>query len=122
VSESEYLEIMIMAKDSMGFHAMNYIGVMFAYVVAAYLVGKKLSHFQFVALTFLYALFTPFPCFAAYESMTLYQEVSMEYYAKYRADEAVSVNLLNGGYALILLFAGTWLVSVAFMLQARRSK
>ncbi len=53
MTEYEYLDLIVTSRDSVGYHAMNYIGVMFAYVVAAYLVGAKLSRFQAFAITIL---------------------------------------------------------------------
>ncbi len=52
MTEYEYLDLIVTSRDSVGYHAMNYIGVMFAYVVAAYLVGvnfhgSKRSRSQF---------------------------------------------------------------------------
>ena len=122
MSEFEYLELITLYGDSVASHAMNFIGVMFAYLIAAQYVGDKLSHFQFAGITALYALFGPFPGIYAYESIKVYVRLSVEYFERYRPEESVSVFLRHGPELMLVLLSGCWFASVIFMIQARISK
>ena len=57
MSIGEYLELIRMSSDSAGFHAMNAMAILFAYLTAAYLAGNKLTKLQLAIATDLYSVF-----------------------------------------------------------------
>ena len=46
MSEYEIIDALISIRADVAQHSMNFITVLFAYIVAAYFVGSKLSRFQ----------------------------------------------------------------------------
>ena len=119
MSEYEYIDLIFIARDSTGNHAMNFIVVTFSWLVVAYFAGEKLSKFQVSALTFLYAIFAPFPMFSAYESLEMYRELSFQYFGTFKPASTISLLIQYGPECLMFLMVTLWGVSVAFMFQAR---
>lgn len=56
VTKAELLLIMIGQADALGTHISIYLSVVSAYLITAYLVGKKLSTFQVSVATFIYII------------------------------------------------------------------
>ncbi|MGR8950446.1 MAG: hypothetical protein ACU84Q_20575 [Gammaproteobacteria bacterium] len=122
MSEAEYLEILILARDSLAYHAMNYFTLLFGYLITAYFVAERLSVFQLTSLTAFYAVLPPFPCAASFEAAREYSFLTAEYYAKFRPDMAIPSFAESGFLILPYILAGTWVVSVVFMFQTRRAR
>ena len=103
MTEYEYIDLIFTARDSTGNHAMNFIVVTFSWLVVAYFAGEKLSKFQVSALTFLYAIFAPFPMISAYESLDTYRELSFQYFDMFKPGSVVSPLIQYGPELLIFL-------------------
>ena len=46
MNPAEYMELLQLIGDSIGFHAMNAVVILFAYITAIYVGGPKLSRLQ----------------------------------------------------------------------------
>lgn len=57
MNPAEYMELLQLIGDSIGFHAMNAVAILFAYITAIYVVGPKLSRLQLSLVTILYSFF-----------------------------------------------------------------
>ena len=122
MSEYEYLDIITSMRDSVGFHAMNYIAILFAYLIASYFAGHMLSRFQAGAVTVFYLILCPLPGIAAWEALKEFSTLVLEYQTKFKSDEPVPLFVQYGPDLWIFAFVGTLSLSIIFMIQARASK
>ena len=107
-------------------HVMNFVAVLFAYLVAAYFVGSKLSPFQVRAVTLLYTIFSIFPVLAVVVSMNqmgrLMEQFRLEYPSLGRIYYPQTSILDYWMPTLVLILLLAWALSVWFMVRVRRSK
>ena len=96
MTEFEYLELIIAARDSVGYHGMNYFTFLFGYLLAAYFISHLLTQFQLTSLTALYAGISPFPCIASYQSAKEYAMLTIEFYSKFRPGVAAPAFTADG--------------------------
>ena len=120
MTEFEYLELIIAARDSLGYHAMNYFTFLFGYLLAAYFIGHLLTRFQLISLTALYAGISPFPCIASYQSAREHATLTIEYYSKFKPGVVPPEFTADGFLILPYFLTATWIMSVVFMVQSRR--
>ena len=64
MSEYEYLDLISTYREETGFHAMNFIAILFAYLVAGYFAAHLLSGFQALSATVFYLILVPMPALA----------------------------------------------------------
>ena len=121
MTEYEVLDLLSTYRSEGAYHVMNFAAAMFAYVVAAYFVGKKLSLFQTIAITVLFCLFVPGPILGVHESVSAVTYLVQTYGIEFESIDATSK---------IAAFAPTvvpgtillgWIISIAFMYQVRKS-
>ena len=120
MTEFEYLELIIAARDSVGYHAMNYFTLLFGYLLAAYFVGHLLTRFQLISLTSLFTGISPFPCIASYQSAKEHATLTIEFYSRFRPGVAMPSFITDGLLILPYFLTATWILSVIFMMQTRR--
>ena len=120
MSEYEYIDLIINSREAIGFHGMNFIAFLFAYLVATYLVGERLSRFQVISLTMFYAITSPFPLMGMFESATDYSNIMSNYYETYRSEEPAPMFATQGVLLAPIVLSGAWFLSVLFMWQTRR--
>ena len=89
MTEYEYIDAMVSLRDSVGFHAMNYVSILFAYLIAGYFAGHKLSRFQVLTVTAFYIIICPMPGIASYDAIKEYSRLALEYQSKFRPEEAI---------------------------------
>ena len=122
MTEYEYIDAMVSLIDSVGFHAMNYISILFAYLIAGYFAGHTLSRFQVLAVTAFYIILCPMPGITGYTTIKEYSRLALEYQSKFRPEEAIPYFVQYGADAWSIVFPGTLLLSIVFMLQSRISR
>ncbi len=122
MTEYEYLDVMNSMRDSGGFHAMNYIAILFAYLIAGYFAGHLLSRFQVIALSAFYLILCPMPGIAAFEVILDYGALVTEYYNQFKPGDRLPLFARYGANLWLFVFLGTLALSIYFMFQARRSK
>jgi hypothetical protein len=109
-SEFELAELILMTIST-GIEQLNqFLTVLFAYFLVAYLVGKKLSSFQLFAITFVYSVFSFIAVFAfAGLQLSLLQMLEFR----------DGVSLLPWFAPPLTCFAA-WMLSIIFMIHSRR--
>ena len=112
MDEYQALEAIYTIRGVAAQDAMNFIAVLSAYLIVAYLVGSKLSQFQLWSISVLYSLFSLGPIWGFHIAIL---DMNASQYAGTHP-----TYLKSAGYIpLIMLFA--WALSIAFMLEARRN-
>ena len=119
MSELEYLTALSTLRTEVGFHATNFFTIWTAYMVAAYLVGEKLSLTFSLLVTILYTTFLIGPATAILTSIDTAYFIGTEYYAMY-PDSLVAPVPQNVGFAVSVTAFSSWLVSILFFLQRKK--
>ena len=125
MSVAEYLEMIRMTGDSIGYHAMNAVAILFAYITAAYLAGSKMSRLQLGLATSLYTVFYFFPSFSAINNISNLFRLTNNFATDY-PEEALRF-LESGGPSedfflnpLTIAFSLAWVAGILFMIDTRR--
>jgi hypothetical protein len=119
MTEYEYLDAISTYRTEVALHAMNFIGILFAYLIAGYFAAHVLSRFQAVAVTAFYLILSPMPAIAAYEACRDFAFLVAEYRAIYSPDGPVPFFSDYWSNAWLVVCPGTMILSVVFMVQAR---
>ena len=112
LSTFELLELHYMAKNSVQSSSMGFITLVFAFLTAAFLAGRKLSQFQVISVSVLYSLFVFFTLFSMAEDIENFLHISYVLY-----DEQINSLAQNGYMPMLFLI---WGFSLFFMHQTRR--
>ena len=124
MTEYELIEVSLASLEGLGYAGMNIVAVVFAYVVAAHFVGKKLSRAAAVCLSIVYSLWLIGPSIGFIRHLELTITTATEYLRLfpngYAAEQpgnfVTSLILVYGPY-----FMG-WIGSLIFMhLYIRKS-
>jgi hypothetical protein len=110
LTQFELWELWYMARDSASYDSSVLFTLLSAYLIVAFLVAKRLSRFQVLSIT------------AIYTAMFGYTSVGFHYTYSVvlgvGAQWSVPAPLWN--YGIYVVFCGAWLLSIIFMVQARR--
>ena len=119
---AEYLELIEIAIDAAGVHAMNVVTVLISYLVAGYLVGSKLTRLQIGLLTVVYSIFYVFPTVGAVGTLRRAMTYVEGFIEEYPALALSYVDPPFDGFHYILLsvFIFGWAVSVIFVISIYR--
>ena len=127
MSPTEYLDLIATYGTAAATHVMNCVSLIFAYLVAAYLAGEKLTPFQVRSVSLIYSIFILFPAIsgldAVSKSFALTREFQLEhpslseaYYPGGRWDGTFSQIWL---VALAFVIFASWVLSLIFMARIR---
>ena len=119
MTEYEIIDALISIRADVAQHSMNFITVLFAYIVAAYFVGSKLSRFQVSMITILYVLWTPAPILAAYDGAVAMRDLYFNHREVLSIEMGASPLTAIVPEAVSAAMSLAWLVSIAFMFQVR---
>ena len=124
ISAAEYLELIALSGANISQNAVAATSVLFAYIAAAYFVGKQLSRFQVIAISLLYSVYFTFPVLATVGEQRRVQVLTgrfeeefpaefLHYYGQGHAQEY----LMYGGLVISFL---AWALSIYFMVDRRK--
>ena len=107
-------------------HVMNFVAVLFAYLVTAYFAGSRLSPFQVTAVTLLYTIFSIFPVLSVVFSMNQMGRLIEQFRLEYPSLGSIyypQTSILDYWMPiLVLILMLAWALSIWFMVRVRRSK
>lgn len=121
MTEYEIIDTIVSIRADIAGHSMNFVSVLFAYIVAAYLVGSKLSPIQVSMITILYVLWTPAPILAAYDGAVALQDLYFDHREVLSIEMGASPLMAIVPIAVSAGMGLAWLVSIVFMFQVRAS-
>ena len=126
MTERDYIELIIMARNSAGTNAATFISVLFAYLVTSYVAGTNLHKLQAWGISIIYTLFAVQPIYGSFLDVGLNFALQAEFYKSF--PEAATI--YYGGTPIgqwmrvfvpaILSLA--WLASILHLLYVRKSK
>ena len=122
MTEYEVIDALISLRTEIANHSMNFVTVMFGYVVAAYLVGKRLTVFQVSVITILYIIWSPGPMMAAFGGAIAARELYMQNKDILSVEMGASPLISNVPIVAIFGMGLSWIMTIVFMFQVRASK
>lgn len=127
MSPAEYLELIIMSRDSIAAGAMNAIAIFTAYVVAMYIAAKQLSVLQHLILSIAYTIFYFAPVRTVVVTISQVFALGAGFFEDH-PDEAirfVETGTPSEGtfiFPLLFMFIAAWLGSLVFAYTLRKEK
>lgn len=121
MTEYEIIDAISSLRSEAGQHVMNFVSVMFGFIIAAYFVGAKLSRFQASVITILYVIWTPGPMLAAYDVSTTLQQLYVQYHGVLPIELGASPLILHGAAVVTVGMASSLVMSIVFLFQVRAS-
>jgi hypothetical protein len=124
MSPAEYIELLQNGGINVATHAMNFIALMFAYLITAYFVGTKLNRYQVWAVSILYSVFVVLPARAAVLGLEQILSLTEMFYRDHPAvaeefyGEVFTVPVVDPRYLAVILLVA-WAVSLGFMISER---
>ena len=115
MTEFEYHELLNGIGSAITEVTAVFISVFVAYLVCVYLVGKKLTRLQIIAVNSTYSMFSLLMVFLVYGNLIRIMQIAESYLG---LESTPSIGVLLIGPAIMLL---SWLISIVFMFQIRRS-
>ena len=115
MTEFEYQELLIGTSSLVTELVAVFVSVLIAYLACAYLVGNKLTRFQFIAVGITYSMFSLLIIFLVYGNLMRMAGITKSF-LELQTTPSVGITLV--GPIIMLL---SWLISIVFMLQVRRS-
>jgi hypothetical protein len=120
MTEYEYLELITLLRENMGFHSMNVFGVLAAYVMVVYFSGRELSAMQISVITVLYSLFLTLPIGAMRVSVSNLIDISQKYVLEFPDRVVSQIHAPNALlYFIPYSYIIAWAASILFMVQWR---
>lgn len=121
MTEYEILDLISTHRTEGGYHVMNFAAAMFGYVAAAYFVGKNLTRFQTISITFLFCLFLPGPMVASYDATRAISFLVNTYGAEFESVRYSGSTLAAIAPTVVpsIILVG-WIISIMFMWQTRK--
>jgi hypothetical protein len=120
MTEFEYIEGIMMLEELAAYHSMNFIALLFSYVVVAYFAGPRISSVQIWLVSLVYSSILFAPVTANLRALENLQRLGEEFSAQF-PDSAVQHALGEERvYVLFAVYFAAWLLSILFMYQWRR--
>lgn len=122
MTEYEIIDAFVSLRMEIAQHSMNFASVLFAYLIAAYFVGSKLTRFQVAVITVLYILWSPAPITAAYDASIALRELYQQNQDVLSIEMGRLLFLFDYPAVAIATAGLSWVMSIIFMAQVRASK
>ncbi len=122
MTEYEIIDAFVSLRMEIAQHSMNFASVLFAYLIAAYFVGSKLTRFQVAVITVLYILWSPAPITAAYDASIALRELYQQNQDVLSVEMGRLLFLFDYPAVAIATAGLSWVMSIIFMAQVRASK
>jgi hypothetical protein len=124
VTEYELLDVIATFQATATGHLMNFITVLFAYLVCAFLVGEQLTRLQIWMVNFLYSIFaftTIVLCYLAWDRYIVFTNRTLEQYPQ--------PNVLGEGgppdglaFLIVSILVWGYIAGLLFMWTKRRAQ
>ena len=112
----EFLDYSLGVGTNVSANAMSFVTVLFAYIVCAYLVGRKITALQSVGLTLVYSIFSLLTILGIFSNIAEFYQVVLQYPEYSSGHDSVRLYLYGGPGSLFV----AWLLSVIYMIGENR--
>ncbi len=121
MTEYEIIDAIVTLRSEVALHSMNFVSVMFGYIVAAYFVGAKLSKFQVSVITLLYVIWSPLPMMGGYDAAITLRDLYTRKQTLSDIELGAFFSLIDYPALAVIVGGFSWLMSIVFMFQVRAS-
>ena len=126
MTESDYIELIIMARNSAGSNATAFITVFFAYLVMSYIAGAALHKIQAWGVSIVYSLFAAQPIYGTFLDVGLNFALQAEFYENFPDAATIYYGGAPIGQGLIvfvpLVLCIAWFASILHMAYIRKNR
>ena len=119
MTEYEIIDAVSSLRSEGAQHVMNFVSVLFGFIIASYLVGARLSRFQVAVITILYVIWTPAPILAAYDASTAFQQLYFEHQEVLSIELGASPLMLQAPIVVLVGMTSSLVMSIGFLFQVR---
>jgi len=123
MTEYEYIDLISTLRSEGGFHGMNMVGTVMAYLLVTHFAGHRISSLQATAITVLYTAFLVIPIGTNVAVVANLREVIQSYESSY-PEGIVSFSSLgeNGNLYVLCVYILGWLLSLTYMWIVRHAR
>lgn len=122
MSTSDYIELLLLARQAGAGSAMNFVALVFAYFVMVYFVGTRLTKFQILLVTTVYTIFLIFPMNGAIQDFRTTNALAAEFHANFPAEATKFIAETPTMWQFFVVAAiAAWILSIAFAVNTRKS-
>lgn len=121
MTEYEIIDAIVTLRSEVAQHSMNFVSVMFGYIIAAYFVGAKLSKFQVSVITVLYLLWSPGPMMAGYDAAITLRDIYVQNQDSIEIELGAFLSIIDYPAIAVVVAGFSWVMSIVFMFQVRAS-
>ena len=126
MSPDAWVSILLESTDIAASHFMNFVSLLFAYIVAMYVAAARLSRFQVASVTVLYSIFIFLPAASFIRTASAILSAGEELR---KVDPVMADTFFPGANFSVplvtsvvpFLFIAAWILSIVFMVSIRRS-
>ena len=123
MSGLEIIELLAILRAEVGRATMDFVTVMFGYLVCVHLIGANLSRAKALVLSVVYSIFSFFPMIGTNTSMTHMFAILSEHRADLVRYQELPESIVGSGMIALyfLTMISAWLISLGYMYQIRLS-
>jgi hypothetical protein len=119
---SNYIELLLLARQAGASSAMNFVALVFAYFVMVYFVGTRLTDFQIWLVSAVYTVFLTFPMNGAIQDFRTTNALAADFHANFPTEATKFIAETPTIWQFFVVAAiAAWLLSIAFAVSTRRS-
>jgi predicted permease len=113
LSTFEIIEFLFLTRDAAATDLTTFMSVLFAFLVAAYIAGDKLTRFQLGTILFVYSLFMVITL------QSLYIQLEQTFQAAYALSLDTPDNVVFTNDIFVGLLGLCWVLSIGFLIETR---
>ena len=123
MNPSDYIELILIARQSGAVSGMNFVALVFAFFIMAYFAGANLSTLQSWLVSVVYTVFLAFPINGAVQDFRTTNALATEFHNEFPVEAAKFIAEIPTFWPAFLVVAfASWLLSIGFLVIARRKQ
>ena len=117
---SEYIELLIMAREAVMVSSGSFLAAFTAYLIAVYTVGTNVTKVQFLGITFVYSVWSLYITYAAVLQMNLALDIAVGFYTEHpEIAKSYNNSILGSGnrmytLTILVIYLPAWMMSLIY--------
>lgn len=119
MTEYELADLFTSLSAEAGRSTMDFVTVLFAYLVVAHFVGATLDRVYVAIVTMVYSMFAIWPILGTYQAGSMMYTITQ---AHPELSQSLSLSVdFNPGFVPFVVLGTAWVLSLAYMYRVRKS-
>ncbi len=119
MTEYELADLFTSLSAEAGRSTMDFVTVLFAYLVVAHLVGATLDRAYVAIVTVIYSIFAIWPILGTYQAGSMMYNITQ---AHQELSQTLGLSVdFNPGYVPFVVLGSAWILSLAYMYRVRKN-